>query len=585
MTMFDKEKLAKIKEKEKKWKEETLKDVLKRYKVEQSPTKFYSPLNISDFDFLEKVGFPGEYPFTAGTYPAHPPEVGPVPGGGFLESGSGLVRAGRYSGYGMAEDTRDYYQEMQRLGRKSGPNIAFDLPTQCGYDSDHPSARGEVGKTGVAIDTLRDFEVVYEAFQGDLNLDKIASNWTINAPTNIILAMYAALAKKRGIPLNKLRGTPQNDILKEYVARGTYIFPPGPSMRMIRDTITYCTEQMPLMNTISICSNHIQQAGANYPQRLAFYFANTIAYVQLGIDAGLDVDTFLPRFTFLGFGGSMELLKEIALWRAGRRMWAKIVRDRFKAKDIRCYRMRMPGAGMSGYDNMTAQRPLNNIVRGAFAGIAAAFAGYPPSCEPPFDEALGLGWSLEAMQIALDSARIIQFEGKLTEVLDPLAGSYYLESLTDQFEEEAFKIIETIDAMGGAVAAVENGYVQRELARSAYERQKEIETGKRIIVGVNAFTGENELEVSVNRCVPYPYDPVKREQAEQRQMKNLLNVKKERDNEAVKACLGRLQEAAYDENINLIPVIQEAVEKYATVGEMCAVLRDVFGEHTEFGVI
>jgi methylmalonyl-CoA mutase N-terminal domain len=583
--MFEEEKLKQIEEGRKKWQEETLKASLKRFGVEESPNKFYSPLDIKDFDFMEKVGFPGEYPFTAGTYPTQVPGVGPVIGGGFLESGGGLTRAGRYSGYGTAEDTRDYYKEMQGRGREAGPNIAFDLPTQCGYDSDHPMARGEVGRTGVAIDTLRDFEVLYEAFTGDRDLDRIASDWTINAPTNIILAMYAALAKKRGIPLDKLRGTPQNDILKEFMARGAYIFPPKPSMRMVRDSITYCTENMPLMNTISICSNHIQQAGATYPQRLAFYFADAIAYVQLGIDAGLDVDTFLPRFTFLGYGGSMELLKEIALWRAGRRMWAKIVKDRFKAKDVRCYRMRTPGVGMSGYDSMTKQRPLNNLVRGVFAGIAAALAGYPPSCEPPYDEALGLGWSIEAMQLARDAARVIQYEGKLTEVLDPLAGSYYVESLTDQFEEEAWNIIDKIDAMGGVVAAIENGYMQRELARSAYQRQKEIETGERVVVGINAFVGESELEVTTNRLVPHPYDPERRAEAEERQIANLTQVKRERDNQKVEAALKRLGEAAQDEKVNLIPSIMESVEAYATVGEICDALRGVLGEYIEYGTL
>ncbi|MDI6776329.1 MAG: methylmalonyl-CoA mutase family protein [Syntrophales bacterium] len=579
--MFKEEALREIEKRKKEWEEKTIKASMKRFGIGENPNKFYSPEDVKDFDFLEKVGFPGEYPFTAGTYPTQIPGAGPVIGGGFLESGGGLTRAGRYSGYGTAEDTRDYYCKMQGLGREGGPNIAFDLPTQCGYDSDHPMARGEVGRTGVAIDTLRDFEVLYEAFTDDRDLDRIASDWTINAPANIIIAMYAVLAKKRGIPLDKLKGTPQNDILKEFAARGTYIFPPAPSMRMVRDTITFCTRHMPSMNVISICSGHIQEAGATHPQRLAFYFANAIAYVQLGIDAGLNVDDFLPRFTFLGFGGSMELLREVALWRAGRRMWARIVRDKFKAKDIRSYRMRMPGVGMSGYSSMTKQRPLNNLVRATFAGIAAALAGYPPSCEPPYDEALGLGWSLEAMQLSLDAARIIQYEGKLTEALDPLAGSYYIEAMTNQLEEEAWDILNKIEAMGGAVAAIEKGFVQKELARSAHQHQKEIETRQKIVVGVNAFLGENELEVTTNRLVPHPYDPERRTEAEEKQIAALTMVKRERDNEKVKATLKRLEEAAHDEKVNLICPIMEAVEAYATLGEICDVLRGVFGEYTE----
>lgn len=574
--MFDKDRLAEIERRRKEWEEGTLKPSLERLGMTESPRKFYTPLDIKDFDFLEKVGFPGEYPFTADVYAT--PALAVAMGGA---APTRLVRAGMYSGYGTAEDTRDYYKSSGRVG---GPNIAFDLPTQCGYDSDSPMARGEVGKVGVAVDTLRDFEVIYENFVGDNDLDRIASNFTINAPCNIILAMYIALAEKREIPPAKLRGTPQNDILKEFVARGTYIFPPRPSMRMIRDTIIYCTEHLPLMNTISICGYHMREAGATGPQVLAYTFSNAIAYVQLAIDAGLDVDVFLPRFTFLNFGGSMELFKEIAVNRAGRRMWAKIVRERFGSKNPRCWILRQVAAGGSGEATKTVQRPLNNFTRAVLGGVASALSGGVPFTGFPYDEPLGLGHSLEGWQLNIDAMRIMTLEAKLCEVTDPLAGSYYVESLTDQVEEEAWREIEKIDAMGGAVAAIEKGYMQREITKSAYQFQRALETGERVIVGVNQFTGEQELEVLPSRLVEHPYDPQKRAAAEEKQIAKLAGVKRERDNESVQACLNRLDEAARDEEVNLIPPILEAVKAYATLGEMCHVLRGVFGEYQAYNV-
>lgn len=574
--MFDKDRLAEIERRRKEWEEGTLKQALERLGMTESPRKLYTPLDIKDFDFLEKVGFPGDYPFTADVYAT--PALAVAMGGA---APTRLVRAGMYSGYGTAEDTRDYYKSSGRVG---GPNIAFDLPTQCGYDSDSPMARGEVGKVGVAVDTLRDFEVIYENFVGDNDLDRIASNFTINAPCNIILAMYIALAEKREIPPAKLRGTPQNDILKEFVARGTYIFPPRPSMRMIRDTITYCTEHLPLMNTISICGYHMREAGATGPQVLAYTFSNAIAYVQLAIDAGLDVDAFLPRFTFLNFGGSMELFKEIAVNRAGRRMWAKIVRERFGSKNPRCWILRQVAAGGSGEATKTVQRPLNNFTRAVLGGVASALSGGVPFTGFPYDEPLGLGHSLEGWQLNIDAMRIMTLEAKLCEVTDPLAGSYYVESLTDQVEEEAWREIEKIDAMGGAAAAIEKGYMQREITKSAYQFQRALETGERVIVGVNQFTGEQELEVLPSRLVEHPYDPQKRASAEEKQIAKLAGVKRERDNESVQACLNRLDEAARDEEVNLIPPILEAVKAYATLGEMCHVLRGVFGEYQAYNV-
>lgn len=577
--MFDKGSLEEIERRRRQWEERVLKPSLERFGAEESPQKFYTPLDIKDHDFLEKVGFPGEYPFAADVYATSMPAVfmlGVAP--------TELIRAGMYSGYGTAEDTRDYYNYMRGRGRPGGPNIAFDLPTQCGYDSDDPMARGEVGRVGVAVDTLRDVEVIYEAFVADHDLDRIASNFTINAPCNIILAMYFALAEKRGIPLGRLRGTPQNDILKEYVARGTYIFPPQPSMRLIRDTITFCTEHAPLMNTISICGYHMREAGATAPQVLAFTFSNAIAYVQLGIDAGLDVDTFVPRFTFLSFGGSMEFFKEIALQRVARRMWARIMRERFGSKNPRCWILRQVAAAGTGEVNKTVQRPLNNFIRAVIGGVASSLSGGGPFTGFPYDEPLGLGHSMEGWQLNIDAMRILLHEAKLCEVSDPLAGSYYVESLTDQIEEEAWREMERIDAIGGAVAAIEKGYMQQEIAKGAYQFQREVESRERVIVGVNRFIGEHELEVTTTRLVEHPYDPVKRAEAEQKQIANLAKVKRERDNEKVKACLKRLEEAARDESLNTIPPIWEAVKEYATVGEMCRVLRDVFGEYQVYSV-
>ena len=579
--MFNKERMADIQRKRREWEQGTLRRSLERFGLNENPTTVYTPADVQGFDFLEKVGFPGEYPFTAGI---HPFSVPGASGSGYFVSGGGLVRAGDYSGYGRAEDTRDFYQYMTAHHRVGGPNIAFDLPTQCGYDSDDPVARGEVGKAGVAVDTLRDFEVIYEAFTGENDLDNIASNFTINAPANIIIAMYIALAGKRGIPLYKLRGTPQNDILKEFVARGTYIFSPKPSMRMIRDTITYCTRHMPRMNTISICGYHMREAGATASQVLGFTMSNAIAYVQLGIEAGLDVDLFVPRFSFLNFGGSMDFFREIALNRAARRMWAKIMRQRFGAQNPRSWILRVNTAAHIGNVSTTVQRPLNNLARSVIGGIASALSGGGGDVRPRYDEPLGLGHSIEAYQLQADARRILEFECKLCEVIDPLAGSYYVEALTDEVEEEAWEFIHRIDAMGGAVAAIESGYMQREIARSAYEYQKGIEAGERVIVGVNRFIGEGELEVLPSRVVEHPYDPVKRAQAEERQIANLARVKRERDNEVVNGTLRQLKEAAWDEEVNLIPPILEAVKAYATIGEICSVLREVFGEYPAYNV-
>ncbi|MBW2092572.1 MAG: methylmalonyl-CoA mutase [Deltaproteobacteria bacterium] len=434
-----------IKKREQEWKNKTVKKALSRFPIlKESPSRFYTPLDLNeDFDFLEKVGFPGEYPFTAGTY-AFDPGAGLARLAAKAPAGSARTRAAGYSGYGTPEDTRDYYKQMIEKGGRGGPNLAMDLPTQCGYDSDNPMVEGEVGKVGVAIDTLRDFEIIYEPYQGDLNVDRIASNFTINAPAIYIVAMYVALTENRGIPVGKLRATPQNDILKEYIARGTYIFPPRPAMRLFRDTLVFINKHMPNVNITSIGGYHIREAGATREQDLAFSMAIAIAYLKEGIKAGLSIDDFAPRFTFNAFGGSMEFLKEIAFQRAARRMYARILKEKFGARDPRSMIIRMPITAHIGPSSTTIQRPLNNLTRAVMGAIAGALSGGRPAPFPPYDEPLGLGWSREASQLSTDAARILTCEARLGEVEDPFAGSYCMEALTDEIEENAWKELDKI---------------------------------------------------------------------------------------------------------------------------------------------
>ena len=578
------EDLERIKEARKAWEEGPLAKALKKFPyLNAESARFYSPDALEGFDFLEKVGFPGTYPYTAGTFPIEPmaglARLASMAGKGEIPGAGGQTRAAIYSGYGTPEDTRDYYKGLLEQGGRGGPNLAFDLPTQCGYDSDDPLAEGEVGKVGVCVDTLADFEIIYEPYRGDLDLDNIASNFTINAPANVIIAMYAALAEKRGAPLEKLRATPQNDILKEYIARGTYIFPPKHALRMFRDSLVFLTRNMPNVNITSIGGYHIREAGATREQDLAFSMANAIAYLQVGVDAGFHVDEFAPRFTFNAFGGSMELLKEVAFQRAARRMYARILKERFGAKDPRSMRIRQAIGAHIGPSSTTLQRPLNNLTRAVIGAVASVLSGGRPLPFPPYDEPLGLGWSMEALQLAQDAGRIIACEARLLEYTDPFAGSYCMESLTDEIENAAWEELEKIEKMGGAVAAIENGYMQREVSRSAYERQRAMERGERLMVGVNCFTGENELEVTTNRLVANPYDPEKRERAEEKQKARLQEIKRQRDGREVSRLLKELESLARKEEENLIPHLVECVKAYVTEGEICGVLRQVFGEY------
>ena len=569
-----------IKEALTKWEDELVKPRVKKFNLEKSPTSFYTPLSSDSSYFLEKVGFPGRFPFTAGNNPfefwrAYAIFAAKV---GYRSDWGGTGRSGKYGGFGTPADYRDYLSRMQSMGRIGGPNIAFDLVTQCGYDSDSTFAEGEVGRVGVAIDSMRDFEIIYEAYTGPLDIDKVPSNFTINAPAAVFIAMYACLAKKRGIPLNKLEGTPQNDILKEFIARGTYIYPPAQSMRLFRDICVFCCKNMPALNINSIGGYHIREAGATRVQDLAFSMANGIAYIKAGLEGGLEVDEFAPAFTFNAFGGSMEVYNEIAFQRAARRMWAHILKERFNAKDPKSMQIRQPITAHIGCSSTTLQRPLNNLARAVVGGMAAGMSGGIPGAFPPFDEPLGLGHSQEATQLQQDASRIMIYEAKVTDVCDPWAGSYFMESLTDEIEKDALAELEKIEKMGGAVAAIENGYMPRAVAKSAYERQKKIESQEELIVGVNCFTGEHELDVSINRCVEATYDPELMKTAEERQKANLARLKRERNGTAVVSSLRNLKVQAEDKDKNLMPVICECVENDATLQEICDVMREVFGE-------
>ncbi len=515
--------------------------------------RLYTPLDFHEEDYLEKLGFPGEYPFTRGVYTT-------------MYRGR-LWTMRQYAGFGTAEETNRRFKYLLSQGQ-TGLSVAFDLPTQLGYDSDHPLAAGEVGRVGVVVDSLRDMEVLFDG----IPLDKVSTSMTINAPTPVILAMYVALAERRGVKPSELRGTVQNDILKEYIARGMYIFPPKPSMKLTVDVIEYCAENMPLWNPISISGYHIREAGADAVQEVAFTLANGIAYVEAVLERGLDLDRFAGRLSFF-FSVHNNFFEEVAKFRAARRLWAKIMRERFGAKTERAMMLRfhVQTAGST----LTAQQPLNNIVRVAIQALAAVLGGAQSIHTNSYDEALALP-SEEAVKVALRTQQIIAYETGVPDTIDPLGGSYYVEALTDRIEEEAEKYIEKIDEMGGMVAAIEKGYIQREISRKAYSFQKDVEMGEVVIVGVNMFREEGEVKVPVHRVDP---------SVEEKAVKNLEKLRRERDNRRVRDALERLRRKAGEGEENLMPAIIEAVKAYATVGEVCSVLREVYGEcvpKTEF---
>ncbi|MFQ6101552.1 MAG: methylmalonyl-CoA mutase [Anaerolineae bacterium] len=546
--------MSEITKRKQQWEKTTLRKTLSHFpeRCERFETpsgilaeRLYTPADV-EVDYLDDLGFPGEYPFTRGVQPT------------MYRGRFWTMR--QYAGYATAEESNHRYRYLLAQGQ-TGLSVAFDLPTQVGYDSDHPMAEGEVGKVGVAVSSLEDMETLFEG----IPLDRVSTSMTINAPASVLLAMYIAAAKKQGVPPDKLRGTIQNDILKEYVARGTYIFPPRPSMRLITDTFAYCGEHLPRWNTISVSGYHIREAGATAVQEVAFTLANAIAYVRAAVDVGLDVDDFAPRISFF-FNAHNDLFEEIAKFRAARRLWARIMRERFGAQNPRSWRLRFhtQTAGCT----LTAQQPDNNVVRVTLQALAAVLGGTQSLHTNSRDEALSLPTE-ESVQIALRTQQIIAYESGVADTIDPLAGSYYVEYLTDEIEWRSEEYIEKIDAMGGALPAIEQGFIQREIQDSAYRYQKEIESQDRIVVGVNQFVVEEGATLRRLKV-----DPAVRE----RQMARLAALRARRDSERVGSLLARLKEAAQGDD-NLMPVILKCVEAYATLGEICDVLRGVFGEY------
>ena len=514
--------------------------------------RLYTPLDIGDMDYQAELGFPGQYPYTRGVQPTK------------YRGKFWTMR--QYAGFGDAAESNKRYKYLLSQGQ-TGLSVAFDLPTQIGYDSDDPMSAGEVGKAGVAIDSLADMEILFEG----IPLDKVSTSMTINAPAAVLLAMYIAVADKQGVKPNQLNGTIQNDILKEYIARGTYIFPPQPSMRLITDIFEYCAQEMPKWNTISISGYHIREAGSSAIQEVAFTLADGIAYVQAAIDSGLGVDDFASRLSFF-FNAHNDLLEEVAKFRAARRIWAKIMKKRFKAQksSSKMLRFHTQTAGST----LTAQQPDNNIVRVTIQTLAAVLGGTQSLHTNSRDEALALPTE-DSVRIALRTQQIVAFESGVADTVDPLAGSYYLEARTNQIEKKAWVYIEKIDQMGGMVKAIEKGYVQKEIQDSAYRFQKDVEAKERIVVGVNKFTVKEEA----------PRNLLKVSQAVQEaQMKRLSEVKARRDNAAIKRSLDEISLAAQGKK-NIMPFIVDAVRQYATLGEICGVLREQFGEYQESVVL
>lgn len=509
--------------------------------------RLYTPLDIEGTDYATEVGFPGLYPFTRGVQPT------------MYRGRFWTMRM--YAGFSTAKESNARYRQLIANGA-TGLSCAFDLPTQIGYDSDNPISEGEVGKVGVAIDSLADMEVLFD----QIDLGKVSTSMTINAPASVLLSMYIAVAEKQGVPADQLMGTIQNDILKEYAARGTYIFPPRPSMRLITNIFEYCSKNVPKWNTISISGYHIREAGSTASQEIAFTIADGIAYCEAAIKAGLKIDDFAGRLSFF-WNAHNNVLEEVAKFRASRRVWAKVMKERFHAEKPKSMMLRVHT--QTAGSMLTAQQYNNNIVRVALQTAAAVMGGTQSLHTNSRDEALALPTE-ESVRIALRTQQIVAYESGLADVIDPLAGSYYVEALTNKIEKEAWEYINKIDEIGGAVAAIEKGYIQKEIQDSAYKWQMDVESGAKTIVGVNKFQIEEEapkdlLKVDASVGVA--------------QCKRLAEMKANRDNEAVKAALVDLKAACQDENENLMPHILNAVRTYATLGEICGVMREVFGEY------
>jgi methylmalonyl-CoA mutase N-terminal domain/subunit len=548
-------------EKEKqRWERETLAPNLEQFPEREESfetdsgipmQRSYTPDDLPE-DYQADVGFPSEYPFTRGVQPT-------------MYRGR-LWTMRQYAGYATAEESNERYKFLLEQGQ-TGLSVAFDLPTQIGYDADDPMATGEVGKVGVAISCLHDMATLFD----DIPLEQVSTSMTINAPAAILLAMYIAVAKRQGADVRKLRGTVQNDILKEYVARGTYIFPPEPSMRLITDLFAYCHDEVPRWNTISISGYHIREAGSTAVQEVAFTLANGIAYVQAAIDAGLDVDGFARQLSFF-FNAHNNFLEEIAKFRAARRLWARIMRERFGAKDPRSWQLKFHT--QTGGSTLTAQQPDINVVRVALQALAAVLGGTQSLHTNSRDEALALP-NEKAVEIALRTQQIIACESGVANTIDPTAGSYAVESLTTEIEARASQYIEQIDDLGGALSALERGFIQNEIQEAAYQTQKAIEARKQIVVGVNAFQAEEDTPLDLLKV-----DPA----IEEAQRAKLADLRANRDGARANELLGQLEVAARDSD-NLMPVFITCVENDVTLGEICRVLRDVFGEYKPSAIL
>lgn len=554
--MYQKEKLDKIKENAQRFEEKATASTAKNPERQAAfhttsgevIKRLYTPADIAEIDYDEEIGYPGQYPYTRGV--------------------QNTMYRGRYwtmrmyAGFATAEESNKRYKYLVEQG-SGGLSVAFDLPTQIGYDSDHPLSEGEVGKVGVAIDSLADMETLFDG----IPLDKVSTSMTINAPAAVLLAMYIAVAEKQGVSSDLLRGTIQNDILKEYIARGTYIFPTEPSMRLITDIFAYCSKEVPQWNTISISGYHIREAGSTAAQEVGFTLADGIAYVEAAIKAGLDVDSFGPRLSFF-FNAHNDLLEEIAKYRAARKLWAKIMKERFGAKDPKS--MALKFHTQTGGSTLTAQQPDNNIVRVAIQTLAAVLGGTQSLHTNSRDEALALPTE-DSVMIALRTQQIVAHESGVTNTVDPLAGSYYIEALTSQIEEKAMTYIKKIDDLGGATRAIDLGYIQKEISDAAYTYQKEVETGKQVVVGLNKYQIEEEAPKGLLRVDP---------SVGEGQKQKLVELRAKRDNEAVTTSLSALKKAC-ESTDNVMPFILDAVRTYATLGEICGVMREVFGEYQQ----
>lgn len=552
--MFSKDELDEIKQLKERWKSEVLKKYVKKgerkdeFKTPSGiPLKqIYDPLDIQELEYNKDLGYPGMPPYTRGVYP------------NMYRGRIWTMR--QYSGFADAKETNERFKYLISQGQK-GLSIAFDLPTQMGYDPDNELCRGEVGRVGVSVCSLKDFEILFD----DIPLDKISTSMTINSPTAILLAMYIAVAEQQGVGKEVLRGTVQNDILKEYIARGTYIFPPEPSLRLTADVIEYCSEHLPRFNTISISGYHMREAGCNAIQEIAFTLANGICYVKEVLKRGIDIDDFAPRLSFF-FAAQNNFLEEIAKFRAARRLWARIMIKEFEAKNPKSLRMRFhtQTAGVT----LTAQQPNVNIIRVAVQALSSILGGTQSLHTCGADEALGIP-TKDSVRISLRTQQVLAHESGVTDVVDPLGGSYYLEYLTYELEQRAIDYINKIEEMGGMPAAINKNFIQQEISNNAYMTQKKVENGEKKIIGVNAFQTERSMDIET-----FKYD----ESIAQTKIKELKELKKERDNDLVDEKLSELKNVAQTDK-NIMPAVIEAVKSYATIEEICDVLRDVFGEY------